>query len=74
MEITAWLARGGGGEVLPYISHIGMCRPPAQRVGLLGLFGLKTGITFPVLVWNRVWLSRGLRERMSKIIVSIPNE
>ena len=30
--------------LLPYISHIGMCRP--QRVGFLHRFGLKTGIDF----------------------------
>ena len=35
---------GGGGGVLPYISHIGMCHP--QTVWFLGLFGLKTGIHF----------------------------
>ena len=36
---------GGGGGVLHYISHIGMC-PPPHRVGFLRLFGLKTGIDF----------------------------
>ena len=30
------------GGVLPYINHIGMCRP--KRVGFLRRFGLKTGI------------------------------
>ena len=34
----------GGGGVLHYISHIGMC--PPHRVGFLRLFGLKTGIDF----------------------------
>ena len=32
------------GGVLPYINHIGMCRP--YRVGFLRRFGLKTGIDF----------------------------
>ena len=36
----------GGRGVLHYISHIGMCPPPPQRVGFLRLFGLKTGIHF----------------------------
>ena len=33
--------RGGGGVVLPYISHIGMCRP--KGLGFLRRFGLKKG-------------------------------
>ena len=37
---------GGGGGVLHHISHIGMCPPPPHRVGVLRLFGLKTGIHF----------------------------
>ena len=36
------------------------------------VFGLKTGIH--ILVWNRVWVSRELRESMNVVIVSIPNE
>ena len=39
-------AGGGGRRVLPYISHIGMCRPLPQRVRFLCRFGLKTGIHF----------------------------
>ena len=35
---------GGGVGGLPYISHIGMCRP--KRVGCFRCFGLKTGIDF----------------------------
>ena len=31
--------------VLPYISHIGMCRPN-EWLWFLGLFGLKTGKNF----------------------------
>ena len=34
----------GGGGILPYISHIGMCRPTGE--GFLRRFGLKTGIDF----------------------------
>ena len=37
-------------------------------------FGLKTGINFPILVWNRVWFSRELRKRMKVFNVSIPSE
>ena len=46
-------------------SHIGMCRP--QRVWFLLHFGLKTGIDFAhsILVWDRVLLSRKLREWMN---------
>ena len=36
--------RNSSGGVLPYINHIGMCRP--YRVGFLRRFGLKTGIDF----------------------------
>ena len=36
----------GGGGVLHYISHIGMCPPPPHRVGVLRLFDLNTGIHF----------------------------
>ena len=28
---------------------------PPQRAWYLGLFGLKTGIHLPILVWNRLW-------------------
>ena len=36
--------RREGGGVLPYISHIGMCRP--KGYGFWGLLGLKTDIHF----------------------------
>ena len=76
--VPFWLARGrwvgGGGE--------GGCTPlykpcrfvPPQRVWILGCFGLNTGIDFPILVWNRVWFSRKLRECTNVFIVSISNE
>ena len=38
---------GGGGEGIPYISHVadvGMCRP--KGYGFCAFFGLKTGIHF----------------------------
>ena len=35
---------GGGGEGLPYVSHVGMCRP--KEYGFLRRFGLTTGIDF----------------------------
>ena len=33
-----------GGRLLPYISHIGTCRP--KGLGFLGRFGLKKGVDF----------------------------
>ena len=51
---SASFARGGGG-VLRYISHIGMCRPTNSMVfgfWFLRRFRLKT---LPILVWNWVW-------------------
>ena len=36
----------GGGGVLPYVSHRGMCPPPPQRVRFLGRFGQETGLDF----------------------------
>ena len=36
---------GGGSEVLPYVSHIGMCNPKGLQ-WFWGRFGLKTGIHF----------------------------
>ena len=41
-----------------------------QRMGFLHRFGLKTGIDFAHLVWNRVWFSRKLREYMNVFVVS----
>ena len=38
------LFKAWGGGILPYISHIGMCRPTGE--GFLRRFGLKTGIDF----------------------------
>ena len=65
--------RGGGGRVLPYISHIGVCVPPSSGMVLapfwsengytLCAFGLKSGIVF-----------EGTTECMNVFIVSIPNE
>ena len=49
------------GGVLPYISHISMCRPK----GFLHRFGLKTGIVFEGTMG---------RECMNIFIVSVPNE
>ena len=42
-------------------------------VGCLRRFGLKTGvhIQLPILVWNRVWFSRELRECMNVFTVSM---
>ena len=45
----------------PYICHIGVCRP--------------NGYGFcAVLVLNRVWFSRELRERISVSLVSVSNK
>ena len=53
---------GGGGGVLPYISHSGMCRPKGWGQ-VLRRFGLKTGIDFAHF---------GLC--MNVFVISIPNE
>ena len=47
---------------------------PPPRVWFLGLFCLKKFIHFAHLVWNRVWFSRELRERMNIFIVSVLNK
>ena len=51
--------RGGGGGI-PYISDLYRYVPP-HRVEFLRRFGLKTGNTLPILVWNRVWFSKELQ-------------
>ena len=48
-----------------------MC-PAAPSGGVFAPFESEN--TLPILVWNRVWLSRELRECMNEFIVSIPNE
>ena len=45
---------------LPYISHIGMCRPEGY-IYFVSRFGLKTGLHFAHLFWNRVSFSMELR-------------
>ena len=63
IELSGLFPRGGrGGGVLPYISHIGMCRPIH-----FAHFGLESGM---VCLRNR----KELRECMNVFIVSIPNE
>ena len=42
--------------VLPYISHIGMCR--SIRWGFCAVLVWKQVYTLPILVWNRKWVSR----------------
>ena len=60
-----------GGWVLPYWSYIVMCCP----TGFLRHFAVwKRVYTLPILLWNRVWFSRELRDCMNVFIVSIPNE
>ena len=65
---------GGGGE-----GGIPLYKPykyvPPQRVGLLGLFGLKKGIDFaPFWTGVRVWFSWELQERMNVVLFSFPYE
>ena len=62
--------------VLPYISHIGMCPPPPQRVWnqFWAFLVWKPVQTLPILVWSRVGFSRQLQERMNVFIVLVPNE
>ena len=58
--------RGGGGDT--HFIYV-----PPHGVGFLRRFGLKKGIpALPILVWNRVWFLRELRECMNVFIVSIP--
>ena len=58
--------RGGGGDT--HFIYV-----PPRGVGFLRRFGLKKGIpALPILVWNRVWFLRELRECMNVFIVSIP--
>ena len=63
---------GGGGGVLPCISNIGMCRHSGE--GFWAVLVWKWVYTLPILVWNRVWFSRELRQCMNVFILSIPNE
>ena len=36
--------------------------------------GLKAGVHFARLIWNRVWFSRELRVCRNVFVVSVPNE
>ena len=55
-------SRGGGGRVLPYISHLVRYVPQGMHFAHFGI------------AWNRVWFSRELQECMSVFIVLIPNK
>ena len=48
-----------------------MCRPIGDGFGAVLVW--KRVYTLPILVWNRVWFSRELQQRMNVFIVSIPN-
>ena len=63
---------GGGGGVLPHISYRYVL---PDRVGFLRRFVLKIKrvYTLPILVWNRVWFSRKVPQRMNVFIISMPN-
>ena len=58
--------------VLPYISHIGMCRPIGW--GFCAVLGLKTGVYFAHfgLEWGMAF--EETTDCMNVFIVSIPNE
>ena len=58
--------------VLPYTSHIDICRP--KGCGFWAFLVWKRVYTLPILVWNRVWFSRELLECMNVFVVSIPYE
>ena len=65
--------RGGGGELQPYISHTGMCRP--HRVRCLDRFGLETGlIHFIHFGLESGVVFEGTTESINVFIISIPNE
>ena len=62
----------GGGEVLPYICHIGMCRPKGWGFGpFLSENGYRLG---PFWTGVRVWFSRELQECMNVVLFSFPND
>ena len=62
-------SRGGSTPLYKIYRYV-----PPHRVGFMRRFGLKTGIHFAHLVWNRVWILRELRDCMNVFIVSIPDE
>ena len=63
---------GEGGELLPYISHIGIY---ASKGVILAPFWSEKGHRLcPFYVWNRVWFLRELRECMNVFIVSVADE
>ena len=53
----ACTACGSGGGALPYISHIGMCRP--KGLDFCAVLVWKRVQILPILVWNRVWRNYG---------------
>ena len=59
------------GGILP-ISYIGMCR--LTGYGFCAVLVRKRVCTLPILVWDRVWFSRELRQFINVFIVSIRNE
>ena len=52
--------------VLPYIGHIGTYRP--KGCGFWAVLVRKQVYTLPILVWNRAWFLRELRECMNEMI------
>ena len=71
---SASFVRGGG--VLPYISHIGMCRPTNSMVFgfFFWVFAPFSSENFAHFGLESGMVSRELRECMEVFIVSISNE
>ena len=57
---------------LPYISHIGTCRPEEYIYTFNFFLVLKRVYILPILVWNRVSFSMELRECMNVFVISVP--
>ena len=64
---------GGGGDTLPYISHIGFCHHKGRV--FVPFWSEDRHRLCPLnLVYNQAWFSRELPDCMNVFIVSIPNE
>ena len=59
--------------IILFVSHKGMCRP--KGYAWFAPYWSENGykLCLCILVWNRVWFLRKLRECMNVFIVSIPN-
>ena len=66
------IGRGGGGGTPLYKPHRYV--PPVKRYGFWAFLVWKRVYTLPILVRNRVWFSKELRECMNVFVVSLPNK